>query len=296
MCEIRKKLKYLLAASMLLVSFAMFPQGKAITPPKPVSAAEKKQQRASTAAQRKSSTSSSHSSSKPATSSSASKPTSSNKPTTSKPSSSGSGSHTASTKPKPGNSGVSSKPSQPQHVFTGPVSGWVDDYEWVDLDLPSGTKWATCNVGADDPEDIGYYFGWRETSPFDPSGVLYGTISESERGDAASEYWSENWRIPTYEELSELKRCCRWKWTNRYGVYGAEITGRNGASIFLPASGTLLNDCYIDINSKGTYWSSTPDNQNPDREAYILVIDDRGLHYDWDYLYCGLTIRPVLND
>ncbi len=141
---------------------------------------------------------------------------------------------------------------------------WPDDHEWVDLGLPSGTLWATCNVGADRPGDFGDYFAWGETAPKDSyswenymwcygySSTLTKYCTNSSFGyngfvdnkaeldpvdDAAYVNWGPSWRMPTYDQLEELRTQCTWTWRIKDGSYGHLITGPNGNSIFLPAAG-----------------------------------------------------------
>lgn len=197
------------------------------------------------------------------------------------------------TTPKPKTNVAVVKHQEPQRPKK-PTTGMVDGYEWVDLDLPSGTLWATQNVGSNSPEDYGFYFGWEQAYPFDPNGVESGTIGGGKWGDAATEYWGPNWETPDNDQLTELKRYCSFRWETLNGTHGARVIGRNGASIFLPAAGTLLNDCDIDKEEKGTYWSSTPEDKGLNREGYFLAITPKNQYLNWEYLNCGLSIRPVL--
>ena len=137
-------------------------------------------------------------------------------------------------------------------------------YEYVDLGLPSGLKWATCNVGAEKPEDFGDYFAWGETTPkkqYDwrtykyckgtdrtltkysdcNNGFIDKTVLDSE-SDAATVNWGGLWRMPTDVELTELREQCTWTWTIQNGVNGYNVTGPNGNSIFLPATPFSMMD------------------------------------------------------
>ena len=114
-------------------------------------------------------------------------------------------------------------------------------YDYVDLGLPSGLKWATCNVGAANPWDYGDYFAWGETAPksvYDWSTYLDGRITDEEdcgtskdllngitaingtQYDAARAIMGENWRMPTVEEQRELIENCYWEWTDSYDGKG----------------------------------------------------------------------------
>lgn len=122
------------------------------------------------------------------------------------------------------------------------VNGVYRNHEYVDLGLPSGTMWATCNVGASSPEGCGNYYAWGETSPKDEYylGTFIGPnpneITEPlpPEMDAATVNWGEGWTMPTYAEIKELKRHCAWRWTEVNGVEGYMVRSLNGNSIFLP--------------------------------------------------------------
>ena len=123
------------------------------------------------------------------------------------------------------------------------VSGTLNGYEYVDLGL--SVMWATCNIGADSPEDYGNYYAWGETETKDTytssNSVTYGVsmsdFSGSAYSDAATANWGSTWRMPTSSEIDELISDCTWTWTTLNDVNGYEVTGTNGNSIFLPAAG-----------------------------------------------------------
>ena len=156
-------------------------------------------------------------------------------------------------------------------------------HEYVDLGLPSGLLWATCNVGADTPEDYGDYFAWGETEPKDTYGwsnyqycmgsstTLTKYCSNSDYGyngftdnltalwpedDAATVNWGGNWRMPTIDEWSELYDNTTNEWTTQNGVNGRLFTAVNGNSIFLPAAGGRWDDV-LDLDGRGGYYWST---------------------------------------
>lgn len=115
--------------------------------------------------------------------------------------------------------------------------------EFVDLGL--SVKWAACNVGAEKPEEFGFYFAWGETSTkvsYEKENSLthnkkIGDISGNAEYDAARVVWGVPARIPTNSEINELCEKCKWKRRTYNGVYGMLVTGPNGNSIFLPAAG-----------------------------------------------------------
>lgn len=159
----------------------------------------------------------------------------------------------------------SSTPSQPEH-------------EWVDLGLPSGTLWATMNVGANSPEEYGDYFAWGETQPkaiYNESTYRWGCgyfsltkyCTKSDYGivdnkteldledDAAWVNWGPKWCMPTTEQQRELMNNCVWTWTTINGVSGRLATGPNGNTLFLPAAGACWNNSTSDVGTSGHYWS-----------------------------------------
>lgn len=132
----------------------------------------------------------------------------------------------------------------------------------IDLGLPSGTKWACCNVGAWEPEIYGWHFAWGERSlkdiysqdTYSYNGINIGSDIAGTNYDVAAMMWGESWRMPTYEEMLELVDNTTSKWTGT----GMEFKGRNGASIILPAAGRHYEDVYdVDEGYRGCYWSST---------------------------------------
>ncbi len=154
------------------------------------------------------------------------------------------------------------------------TTGTEEGHEWVDLGLPSGVKWATCNVGASAPEGSGNYYSWAETSPkFDysmgtyfmatnsPFGVTYnpfhvGDIAGTEY-DAATENWGGKWQMPSRDDAQELIDNCTMEWTEKYGTYGCEFTGPNGNSIFLVAAGhRSSSQSAYGKGEYGSYWTS----------------------------------------
>lgn len=185
------------------------------------------------------------------------------------------------------------------------------DHEYVDLGLPSGTLWATCNVGANSPEEVGNYYAWGETKPkdrysndnyFDRSYNKYnnegGKTTLDLDDDAAYMNWGDGWRMPTYEEMNELKKRCEWRWISRNGVTGFDVTGPNGNSIFMPAGGGMYEQQLLGAKVYGTYWSSTLDSGFEYANLYGLGINFASPSSDTDWSWessrwDGQTIRPV---
>ena len=176
-------------------------------------------------------------------------------------------------------------------------TGYTNGHGYVDLGLPSGTKWATCNVGASTPTDYGSYFAWGETttkSSYSSGNYTYSdnpTTLPSNR-DAATANWGSGWRMPTATEMQELINNCTVTWTTQSGVNGRQFTGPNGNSIFLPAAG-YRNDSELDsAGSRGYYWSSSLYTGNT-VDAWNLYFGSGYYDVYDNYRYYGFTVRPV---
>ena len=180
----------------------------------------------------------------------------------------------------------------------------INGHEYVDLGLPSGLKWATCNVGANSPEEYGDYYAWGETETktkyeytVENTFTMWkemDDISGYLEYDVARRKWGGSWRMPTKIEMKELIEECIWEWIEQNGVDGYKIIGPNGNGIFLPAGG----DCYTllkyDGSCYGVYWSSTP-LDNDDSYASCLCFDSGERYISRGYLRCnGHSVRPVL--
>ena len=151
------------------------------------------------------------------------------------------------------------------------ASGALEAHYFVDLGLPSGTMWATCNIGALNPIDDGDYFAWGETQAkenytlanykyYDGTNFTkysYATIQilDSE-DDAAAVNWGAGWHMPTSGDFTELNNNCTHTWTTINGVTGMKVTGPNGNCIFLPAIGKLRDDNPSGCGLCGYYWLS----------------------------------------
>lgn len=186
------------------------------------------------------------------------------------------------------------------------------DHQFVDLGLPSGTLWATCNIGANTPEEYGDYFAWGETSGYFAGKTIFdfsnykwsnGTqltkynYEDKKRildleDDAAYVNWGANWRMPTYDQFMELidRRYTSYQWTTYNGVRGLKIVSRsNDNFIFLPAAG---QDVSLDLGIYGFYWCTMGDGY----EAYSLNFTYDDVKLDLDYMcssWDGRSIRPV---
>ena len=198
-------------------------------------------------------------------------------------------------------------------------NGGGDDHEYVDLGLPSGTLWATCNVGADNPEDYGDYFAWGETQPKDTynwstyqycngsSSTLTKYCNNSSYGyngftddlttllpedDAATANWGSDWRMPTKEEWQELYDNTTMTWTTQNGVNGRLFTASNGNSLFLPAAGYRGSSSLYGAGSYGYYWSSSLYTDDPDG-AWNFYFGSVDYGVGSSTRYFGHSVRPV---
>ncbi|MBQ0142320.1 MAG: hypothetical protein KBT06_05905 [Prevotellaceae bacterium] len=216
---------------------------------------------------------------------------------------------------KPAKQGAQvSTPVQPSK----PTSGYQNGHEWVDLGLPSGTKWATMNVGASSPSDYGSYFAWGETSPkstytranlkycVDTTGDKFSKyVIDSEYGnvdgkrelelsdDAAYVNWGSGWRMPSKVQLYELREKCKWTWTTMGGHNGYKVVGPNGNSIFLPAAGYRYEGSLSSAGSFGDYWSRSLNTSNG-WYAYSLFFDSSDVSWSNFDRSFGHSVRPVL--
>ena len=205
-----------------------------------------------------------------------------------------------------------------EFVFSA-TAGNENGHVFVDLGLSSGTKWATCNVGANNPEGYGDYFAWGETTPKETynwstyrycngdynkltkycNNAEYGndgftdaltTLEASD--DAATANWGSVWRMPTQTELNELKNSCTVTWVTYNGVNGRLFTGPNGNSVFLPAAGYRGGSELYLAGSGGYYWSSSLSTGSP-YDAWNLDFDSGNCHMHYDYRFYGQSVRPV---
>lgn len=185
----------------------------------------------------------------------------------------------------------------------------------VDLGLSSGTLWATKNVGANTPEDYGYYFAWGETtskSEYNWSTMKYwqsGTSSIDVKfskynksdnksildlsDDVANVSWGGSWRMPTNIEWVELINSCTWKWTTQNGKNGFIVKSKsNGNSIFLPAAGFQNTNGPENVGNIGRYWSSTAIVGSQSSWGVTFSSSTIGSNNTY-FRYYGFTVRPV---
>ena len=199
------------------------------------------------------------------------------------------------------------------------VANFNLDHTYVDLGLPSGLLWATCNVGADSPEDYGDYFAWGETTPKDTydwstyqycngsyntltkycnnssygyNGFMDNLTTLLPEDDAATVNWGSGWRMPTQAEFQELIDHTTVTWTTQNDVNGRLFTASNGNSLFLPAAGYRNSSSLYYAGSYGSYWSSSLYTGYPYHAWFFFFDSDDYYMIDY-YRYYGLSVRPV---
>lgn len=212
--------------------------------------------------------------------------------------------------------------SLPEDSNSGNSQNYENGHEYVDLGL--SVKWATVNIGANKPENYGWYFAWGETSPQPSKNYTWSSYKWTDHSstditmtkylvttnqvsidgkkildledDAAYVNWGGNWRMPTLDELNELKRNCTWTWTTQNGVNGYIVySQKNSNSIFLPAAGCCGTQGLIQDGTRGLYWSSKLDKENS-YEANNLQFTEKNVSWDnYSYIhrYFGLSVRAV---
>ena len=173
----------------------------------------------------------------------------------------------------------------------------------IDLGLPSGTKWACCNVdtknpGNQSPTNYGGHYAWGETevrSSYFEKNYSYDNIGSDIAGtryDVAHVKWGGTWVMPSSEQQDELRNNCTYRWTTVNGVNGCMFTSKkNGRIIFLPAAGYRYGNLCDD--NKGEYYSST---QSPSdsHDAYVLYFNKANLVEGYyGYRYRGRSVRPI---
>jgi hypothetical protein len=206
-------------------------------------------------------------------------------------------------------------------------SGTLNGHDYVDLGLPSGTLWATCNVGANIPENYGNYYAWGEVVP--KTNYTWNTYKYCNDGnsnqltkyciysgygcndfvdsltilqiedDAATANWGIGWYTPTYDQWRELTMNISGTWTTQNDVHGFLFTSGNGSSLFLPATGVGMSSGPLSIDRAGYYWSSSldtgADNMTSDK-AWRFFFNEHFVSGIWyEPRMSGLTIRAVVS-
>lgn len=175
------------------------------------------------------------------------------------------------------------------------------------IDLGLSVYWASCNLGAQAPEESGNYYSWGETSPksdysssyysyYDDNHKQYIDIGEDIAGtqyDAARVNLGGSWQMPNSKQVKELIDSCEWQWTQINNVNGYKVIGKNGNSIFLPASGEYLNTRIDGAGEEGRYHTSDLYELN---WSVGVITWNIQCSSNATFRYCGMTIRPVTHD
>ncbi len=206
----------------------------------------------------------------------------------------------------------------------------ANGHEYVDLGMTDANGnpvyWATCNVGAENPEDAGLYFAWGETkgygsdtsdgrsfdwdsykwskgsyntltkyctdSYYGPFGTVDDKTVLDPEDDAAHVNWGGDWRMPTDNELVWLCKNCTWQWDSS----GSTVTSKQtGNSIFLPAAGLRNGSDLYDAGSEVNYWSSSLFTSSA-HSAWHLNCNESSIWYTSASTidrYYGLSVRAV---
>lgn len=197
-----------------------------------------------------------------------------------------------------------------------------NDFEFVDLGLPSGTLWSTCNIGADKPTDFGLYFQWGDVQGYskeeikagkkkfsfhwddykwNPSGdgetfTKYNTPKDARldlENDAAHVNMGGSWHMPSSEQIQELINETTSNWIKLDNVNGRHFTSKNGKSIFIPAAGYAWNGSLLSEGSEADVWSSTLYASSVNYGRYLSFCSYYvGLYYGGRY--CGFSVRGVI--
>lgn len=174
----------------------------------------------------------------------------------------------------------------------------INGHEYVDLGLPSGTKWATMNVGATDVTDYGNYykygFGADTYQVTSGESDYRGTENPlAASADTAIQSWGGGWHMPTKEQYQELVGNTTYQWVTIDGVNGAKFTAQNGNYIFFPATGFYYHD-EVRLHSRGSLsyiWASTPRDNST---SWCLYVVSGAKKVDWIYRTGGYPVRPVV--
>ncbi len=213
-------------------------------------------------------------------------------------------------------------------IFTDKANDII--HEYVDLGLPSGTLWATCNIGAESPSENGLYFSWGDieghTSDYDFSWENYKYCNRSMSkltkytyqqnptrvgdyttdldycDDAAYMLWGHDWEMPTNYQIGELINNCCWVLTNDYNGTGTsgciaykakseEDKGKRNIDGKV-ANEYTLNDCHI-FFPEGEIWSRILNTEERTHGFVMNINSNQGVMGASTARDCGLNIRPV---
>lgn len=174
------------------------------------------------------------------------------------------------------------------------------EHEFVDLGLPSGRLWATCNIGAKNPTDCGDYFAWGAVEPYNLDDFNTDNYENTESAklteiddahDAAKVLWGKEWRMPTLTDFAELIDFCDYHHEDidriSCGVFSSKV---NDNKLIIPSAGTLLGSSINNSRNYGYIWSRTISSES---YAWYLYICSKSRHVDTIIRKCGFSVRPV---
>ena len=189
-------------------------------------------------------------------------------------------------------------PSESLNAYkTAPVwSNYADRIcDHVYVDMGNGLKWATTNVGAVGPDDLGQYFAWGRTTPLNAPDLDYNRADPFI--DTAHSLWGGYWRMPTLEEWQELKNTDNYTWTwdpvRKGTTVESKVPGYEGNKIFLPAAGVAGVENQVGIfyvGSEGNYWAKSLRSEG---SGWTLVTTPDGVFLGDYGCGAGLSVRPI---
>ena len=211
-----------------------------------------------------------------------------------------------------------------------PTPPSTEEVEYVDLGLPSGLKWASCNLGANSPEQPGDYYAWGETAPKEDYGTdtykylkgvtleggsrehrLTKYCTDAEQGlngftdgkkqleptdDAATVRLGAPWRMPTEAEAEELLAGCTWTKETINDILCLRATSKtNGKSIVVSVSGFMSGTINDTRGTMAAFWASTLSSREGDRGVAFFELGKETFSPEVGYglRFLGFPIRPV---
>lgn len=175
-----------------------------------------------------------------------------------------------------------------------------EEHEYIDLGLPSGRLWATCNIGAKKPTDSGDYFAWGATKPYNLDDCNTDNYKNTEAAriteiddehDAATILWGKEWRMPKLTDFAELIEHTEFDFVENdelnYAVYTSKI---NGKKLIFPAAGDVYGGTLYGRGSDGHYWSRT---RYSSANAWSLHVNSGGQYVYYGNRFYGFSVRPV---
>ncbi len=208
------------------------------------------------------------------------------------------------------NEAITLSPERLRSAFPPDIMNKLDNEIAIDLGLPSGTRWASCNVGASKPQECGKYFAWGEIETKEEyswntyslckngdkrscHNIGFAAIMWGSKYDVAHMNWGGRWRMPTHEQFMELINECTFQWTEINFIWGGKFISRtNDNSIFLPATG-IAKDNEISSCGQGFYWSCEFDLEH-NSNAFALCCSDYRVNCVNSFRKNGLAVRPVI--